>query len=204
MAPRRRASSTTAPCRPTAVPSPGPAWPWPGSGQIDGVDVERFERVSELVIFELCPLPAVGIRTTLLVKTCAQEAETIRYQVEHLVRQIGSPRAFNEVVVVVDPHDGPFPRQHHAGDRPHLDRELAALVAGGIVDHVFEGPHDGDQARRVAERWFGLSATASRSENGQPVLAFLEGIDRASGDLVFHADADLMVARPDPCFRSHR
>ncbi|KYG04946.1 hypothetical protein BE21_43800 [Sorangium cellulosum] len=167
---------------------------------IDGIDIERFERVSEFVLFELEPLPALQQRASLLIKACAQEAETILVQVEHIVRQLGSPRAFDEVVVLVDPYEGPFPREHHVGDLAQLRRNLEALDAAGIVDRVIEGPRDGDGARAIAERWFGLCATASHSENGQPVLGILDAIEQAACDLVFHADADLMVARPDARF----
>ncbi|XXY48849.1 glycosyltransferase [Sorangium sp. So ce269] len=164
---------------------------------VDGIDVERFERVSEFVVFELEPLGALQQRTSLLIKACAQESETIRAQVEHIVRQLGAPRAFDEVVVLVDPYEGPFPREHHVGDLAKLRQSLEVLDAAGIVDRVIEGPRDGERARAVAERWFGLGTAASHSENGQPVLGILEAIEQASGDLIFHADVDLMVARPD-------
>ena len=167
---------------------------------IDGVDVERFERVSEFVLFELSPLPDLGLRTSLLIKACTQEAETIRDQVEHIVRQLGAPRAFDEVVLLVDPFEGPFPREHHRSDLERLHREAATLVKQGIVDRIVLGPRDGEEARRIADRWFGVATTAAHSDNGQPLLAILNALEHAAGDLVFHADADLLIARPDPGF----
>ena len=84
---------------------------------IDGIDVERFERVSEFVLFEPRPLPALDARTTLLIKACAMEAQTIGEQIEHLpCASSGSPRAFDEVLLFLDPHHGPFRRGHCPGD----------------------------------------------------------------------------------------
>ena len=125
------------------------------------------------------------------------EAETIEQQVRHLVGALGQPRGFDEVVVVVDPFEGPFPRQHGTGDLRALRRRLQGLVADGLVDRIVEGPTDGTEVRHLATRWFGQVATSAHAKNGQAVFAMLKGLESCTGELVLHADADVMIGRPD-------
>ncbi|MCE9575754.1 MAG: glycosyltransferase [Deltaproteobacteria bacterium] len=165
---------------------------------IDGIDANRFELVSEFLVWRLAPLPHLPKKTSLLIKVCALEAATVAAQVRHLVRQLGAPRAFDEVVVVADPHPGPYPRAHTDGDLPRLMRELDRLREAQIVDRVLLGPADGDSARPINRRWFGLDSPATRATNGQPAPGILAAIEACTGDLVLQVDVDVIVARPKP------
>ncbi len=167
---------------------------------VTGIDVERFEEVGEFILFELSPLPTLRDRTSLLIKVCAMEADTVQHQVRHLVRALGTPRGFDEVVVIVDPFAGRFPRQYCAGDLAALRKHLDNLLAERIIDQVVEGPTDGDKCRAIAKRWFAHAATKAHAKNGQALLATLKGFDACTGDLVLHADADVMIGRPDAFF----
>lgn len=164
---------------------------------ISGIDVARFEDVGEFVLFELSPLERLPLRTSLVLKACAMEAETIGHQVRHLVKQLGTPRGFDEVVVVEDPFTGPFPRQYQVGDRATLRRQLDDLIRENVIDRVVEGPTDGDECRAIAGRWFDLETSRAHAKNGQATLALLHAFDECSGDIILHADADVLVGRPD-------
>lgn len=164
---------------------------------VDGIDAQRFERVSEFRIFEVRPLAPLPCRTSLLIKVCGMDAATLSPSVRHLVRQLGRPRAFSEIVVVVDPRDRGFARPHHDADLARIREELAQLRAARVVDRLVEGPCDGEHARVLAREWFGCETSHAHVANGQPALAILAGIEACSGDVVFHADVDVMIARPD-------
>jgi peptidoglycan/xylan/chitin deacetylase (PgdA/CDA1 family) len=164
---------------------------------IDGLDARRLERISEFRIFQVRALPQLSCSTSLLVKVCGMDHETLTAAVEHLTRQLGSPRAFSEVVVVVDPRSDGFARAHRPSDLPRLRMELQRLVARGVIDRIIEGPSDGAASQTIAREWFHLEATAAHSTNGQPALAFLAALAACKGDLVLHADIDVLVARPD-------
>ncbi|HMY17444.1 MAG TPA: glycosyltransferase, partial [Polyangium sp.] len=167
---------------------------------ISGVDVARFEDVGEFVLFELSPLERLPLRTSLVIKACAMEADTIGHQVRHLVKQLGTPRGFDEVVVVEDPFAGPFPRQYQVGDRATLRRHLEDLLREKVIDRVVEGPADGDDSRAIAGRWFGVETARAHAKNGQATLALLRAFEECSGDIILHADADVLVGRPDRGF----
>lgn len=165
---------------------------------ISGIDVDRFEEVGEFVLFELSLLAPLSLRTSLVIKACAMEAETIGHQVRHLVKMLESPRGFDEVVVVVDPFAGPFPRQYQRGDLPALLENLDGLVQENVIDRIVNGPSDGDECRAISANWFGVETTRAHAHNGQATLALLRAFELCSGGIILHVDADVLVGRPDP------
>lgn len=167
---------------------------------IGGYDVERLERAPEFMIFELAPLPVLQVRTSLLIKLCAMESETALQQVRHLERQLGRPRAFDEIVLLIDPHEGPFPRAHSTADLSRLRQVADRLQAEGIVDRIIDGFVDGAAAAQAARHWTGIDAYRAHCGNGQPATAILAAIEACRGDYILHTDADVLVARPDSSF----
>ncbi len=165
---------------------------------IHGFDAERLERVPEFLVFELSPLPLISARTTLLIKLCAMEAGTARQQVCHMERQLARPRAFDEIVLLIDPHEGPFPRAHSPPDLAGLRCVAAQLQAEGIVDRIVEGFVDGAAAAAASRQWTYGEAPAAHCANGQPATAILDALSSAKGDFILHADADVLIARPIP------
>lgn len=164
---------------------------------VDGVDVDRFEPVSEFLIFRLRPLPRTVRRTALLIKTCALESHTAVHQLRHIAEALGTPRAFDEVVAVVDPHAGPFPRSYGAPNMAELERALEELIRAGWIHRVVWGPRDGEECERIGSRWFGRPATRAHAANGQATLALLSAFDDIDAELALHVDADVMIARRD-------
>lgn len=167
---------------------------------VGGFDAQRLERAPEFLVFELEPLPQLEMRTSLLIKLCAMEAETALHQVRHLERQLGRPRAFDEIVLLIDPHEGPFPRAHSPADLSGLERAVARLQDEGIVDRVMTGFTDGAAAAQAARHWAICEAPRAHCANGQPATAILAAIETCQGEYVLHVDADVLVARPDPSF----
>jgi peptidoglycan/xylan/chitin deacetylase (PgdA/CDA1 family) len=162
-----------------------------------GTDLDRFEKVPEFRIFELCPLPALRQRTALLIKLCAMEADSAEQQVRHLVAQLSFPRRFDEIALLIDPFKGPFPRQHTSGDILQLRAVARRLETEGVVDRVIDGLVDGERVEEAALKWTGIASRFAHSANGQPALSFLEAFTGLGAGYVLHADADVLIGRPD-------
>ena len=171
-----------------------------GRWEMPSVDLERFEPMSDHLAFELRPLAPLPGEVTLLVKACAMEADTLDVQVPHLVSQLEEPRAFAERILIVDPHEGPFLRQHARGDLGRLCKAARQLLGDGWIDRIVEGPADGESAAALHRRWFGIAAARTHTTTGAPVSATLAGFEACRTRYVLHADADVMVGRLD---RSH-
>lgn len=158
-------------------------------------EFERFETVSDLLIFELVPaaLPQVG----LLVKACAMDAHTLEEQVRALLNALEGPSGFAEVVLTLDRRTSGFPRAHVPGDLSLLRTAAERLRAAGEVDRIVEVPEDAEALRALNRRWFGLDLPATHTATGAATAAFLTGFDSCKTRYVLHADADMMVGRPD-------
>ena len=159
------------------------------------VDLERFEPISDHLAFELRPLPPLPGEVTLLVKACAMEADTLEVQVPHLVSQLEGPRAFAERVLVVDPREDGFLRQHTRGSLRDLRNAARRLVEAGWLDRIVEGPGDGEAAAALHRRWFGVPAPRAHAATGAQVASTLAGFDACRTRYVLHVDADVMVGR---------
>ncbi len=162
---------------------------------VDGLDVRRFEMLAEFRLFRLRPLPDALARTSLVIKACAMDAPLLLDFVVHQVNQLGQPRAFDEVVVALDPFAGPYPRSWHHGNLKDVEDILQGLQRDGVVDRVVYGPLDG-AAGELAQRWFGLDHNGAHVANGQPALGFLQAVESCRGDIVLHVDADVLIGRP--------
>ncbi|KXZ45448.1 hypothetical protein GPECTOR_54g189 [Gonium pectorale] len=140
-------------------------------------------------------------RVGLLIKACALDHERIRQQVLHLTSQLTDPELpFAVVAVAMDPHPGPFARQHCPPDATALLRELRLLQRLGVIDEVLRGsPAGSPEVLALNERWFGLrGCAASHSAEGSPTSSALQALEllhsaRHACDLVLQVDCDMVV-----------
>ncbi len=144
-------------------------------------------------------IPAAG-RTrrgdvTLLVKTCAMDADTLRLQAIHIVDQLVGPGDFAERVLLVDPFSGPFVRQHTTGDLPRVLETAEALVQLGVFDRILVAPLDAATVSAINRRWFDVDCADSRSVEGVPVAPQLWGFEQVTTRYVLQADIDVLIGR---------
>ena len=165
--------------------------------ELDGTDTRSILPASDHLVFRLSPAPPDAPRVSLLIKTCLMEWRVIERLVRHQVRQLEVPLAFVEKVVVVDPSEGPFPRQYERPDRKSHRAAMGRLLQDGVVDRVVYAPTDPEAIRSTYRRWFGSESVETHSANGQQLFATLFGFDSCSGDYVLQMDSDLLIARAD-------
>lgn len=162
------------------------------------VDLDRFEPASDFLVLLLRPAPVGGPKTSLLIRTCAMEWQTIEEQVRHIVGQLEQPRAFCERLVVVDTRTGGFTRQYAPANVRAHQAALARLVRVGWLDRVVQLPEGPEEITSLHERWFGIAAHLAHTPLGAPVAATVFGIEACRGDHVLMVDADLLIGRLDP------
>ena len=161
------------------------------------IDFDRFEPIASQLVLELEPLPYLP-PVSLMIKVCAMEASTLQAQVKHLVRQLETPRAFAERVLVIDQRETGFARQYAAGDLVEVENSARTLRHEGWIDRVVKAPIGKAASTAINEQWFGLSSTQSHAENGAQVAATLAGFSDIRTRYVLHADSDCLVGRQDP------
>jgi hypothetical protein len=137
---------------------------------------------------------------SLLIKACAMDSRTVEAQVTHLIQQFVGPSDFAERVLAIDPHEGPFVRQHSAGDLDALLASAHTLLAKGVIDRVLVCPADSTSVRTLNTAWFGLESSDSRTCDGIPVAPQLWAFEQITTRYVLQCDVDIIVGRRD---RSH-
>ena len=165
--------------------------------EFDGTDTRSILPASDHLVFRLSPAPLDGPRVSLLIKTCLMEWRVIERLVRHQVGQLESPLVFVEKVVVVDPSEGPFPRQYdHPNPKAHRTA-MERLLQDGVVDRVVYAPMDPEVIRSTYRKWFDVESVETHSANGQQLFATLFGFDSCTGDYVLQMDSDLLITRED-------
>lgn len=145
-----------------------------------------------------CPPPAtVEASVSLLIKACAMDAASLRGQVRHIVSQLESPRRFAERLLVLDPFQGPFLRQHCPGDWHCLLKTAERLRAEGWLDRVLVAPDSPEEIAGIHQRWFELCAAHSHCIRGIPVAPQVWGFDQVRTRFVLQCDIDILVGRRD-------
>lgn len=132
---------------------------------------------------------------TLLIKASPIEWETIEFQIRHIVKQLNSPKQFNEVVVLADKHEGPFLRQYAEPDYEKLMSVLEELHAEGIIDRIIIAPSDESTVKSTYEKWFGVQSSNTHAENGQHIHTTLFGFDQCNTEYVLQLDSDCIIVR---------
>ncbi|MBU1239997.1 glycosyltransferase [Myxococcota bacterium] len=161
------------------------------------VDFERFEPSSDFLFLTLHPLPQQNFTTSLMIKTCTMEHESIQAQVRHIVSQLETPNCFHERVLVVDSKQCCFLRGYTDTNAAAHREAVENLVASGLVDRVVEGPTDPSEIHDLYQRWFGIEANDTHAVNGAQVASTLAGFEACKGDYILQVDSDVIIARTD-------
>ncbi|GAW35002.1 tellurite resistance protein TehB [Roseovarius sp. A-2] len=161
----------------------------------DCIEFERFETVSDLLVFEL--EAAERPQVSLLVKACAMDAEALEIQLRDLLVATEEPGGFREVVLTLDCRESKFLRPHATGDLAALRRTAERMRREGLIDHIVEPPTTESALRALNRRWFGLDLAVTHSAGGAATAALLAGFEACATPWVLHADIDMMIARRD-------
>jgi len=135
---------------------------------------------------------------TLLLKVCPMDAAVAEGQARHIVDQLGAAVVFRERVLLVDPYEGPYVRQHTEGDLPALRCVAERLLADGVVDRVLEAPLAERDVLAVNRRWFDLEIPEARTPLGVPVAPQLWGFEQITTRYLLQCDIDVLIGRRVP------
>lgn len=146
---------------------------------------------------ELVPLRREQ-QVTLLIKSCAQDADLLAEQVKHIVTQLTYPAEFFCKVLLIDPYTGPFLRQYTAGDLHRVQVIAQTLQDEGVIDEVWLAPTTETDIRATYHRWFDRDdIVASHTSICAPLFSQLWAFDQVRTPYVFQCDVDTLVGRRD-------
>ncbi|WP_375177782.1 glycosyltransferase family A protein [Marinobacter mobilis] len=133
---------------------------------------------------------------TLLVKCCAQDADGLYEQVEHIVTQLSFPITFAKIVLLVDGYVGPFLRQYAEPDLKSVLGQAATLKAAGLIHEVLTPPGDAESIRAIYRQWFGESeAKYTHTINNAPLYPQVWAFSEIQTRYVLQCDCDVLIGR---------
>jgi len=152
--------------------------------------------VPEAIIVGYKKLQPLQDKVSLLIKTCAQDVETIEQNIKHIVRQLSCPNIFHEVIVSIDSKKDNFIRQFtENADFEKVINIVDTLKKEGVIDRYFI--FNPDYTERINWDWFGLSTNHTHSSSNVPISSQLYAFEQCSGDYIFQMDSDVMIGRRD-------
>lgn len=135
---------------------------------------------------------------TLMLKACAQDWKSVERQTMHIAGELRDVAQFRKVVLLIDPHEGPFLRQYCQGNGPALRDACAQLMQRCWIDEVWVADHSPDVVVRTYTRWFGKAQTVhTHTQAGAPLFSQLWGFDQVETRYVLQADVDVLVSLTD-------
>lgn len=143
-------------------------------------------------------LKHVNLDVTLLIKACAQDADTLIVQVRHIVGTLACDRQFGKVVLLLDSFKGPFLRQYCGGDFDSLVLNAQVLLDEKWIDQIVVAPSESGVIERTYQSWFGIDEVwSSHTSIGAPLFAQLWAFDQIDTPFVLQCDVDVFVGRKD-------
>lgn len=135
-------------------------------------------------------------KISLLIKTCAQDVQTIEANIKHIVRQLSYPNSFYEVVVSIDTKQSDFARQFT--DNADL-KKLIDIVENLQQKHVIDRfiIYDASETIRINKEWFNIKTSQTHSTTNIPISSQLYAFEKCEGDYVLQMDSDVLIGRLD-------
>lgn len=144
---------------------------------------------------------AIAVRTedtSLLIKACAQDAEILESQVQHIVSQLSYPQSFSRVQLLLDTYAGPFLRQYAKSDLPGLIKIANKLQKDGWIDEILYAPDNHQSIAETYLSWFGHSETVqSHTSSNAPLFSQIWAFDQSPTRYLLQCDCDVLVGRKD-------
>lgn len=135
---------------------------------------------------------------SLLIKCCAQDAKHLLQQITHIVTQLNYPAAFKEVLLLVDPYQGPFLREYDSSDYELLLENTAVLKRMGIIHQVIIAPEDNETIQSTYQAWFNNRAiTHTHTIRNAPLFPQIWAFDQVKTPYVLQCDSDILIGRKD-------
>ena len=161
------------------------------SYETNGINTDNAMAIGEHLVF-VCQKIGEYVQMkdlSLLIKTCAMDANAIYNNIRHIVSQLEYGCSFKERIVCVDEARELRTRAYTEDDFEKLLQELKRARTNGLIDRIVL-PEEFDHT--VYQKYFGKIEANPHSRNGQPLLMTLNGFECVQTSYVFQTDCDIL------------
>lgn len=156
--------------------------------ETEGVNADTLNPIGEHLVFDVVNRGMHSLtECTLMIKTCPMDYEIVIPCIKQIIHNLEKGCRFKTRLVSVDLFDGERNRRYSNDDKSMLLENLQYLKDNGMIDEVVLS-----DSHAVYTEWFGENSEHSHSENGQQLLATLNGFENVDTQYVFQTDIDIL------------
>ena len=147
-------------------------------------------------------LPQTNHSTSLLIKSCIQDAPFLFSSVKHIVTQLSYAEQFVERVLLLELYKtDDFLRQYSTeGTRDMLLTVANQLLAAGFIDKIIIAPEEPETIEDINCRWFATATTHTHTRDKIPVTSQVFAFEEMTGDYILQMDCDAIIGVRDKSF----
>jgi len=183
--------------RPTSIPQED------SLASLDGFKEFYSELITQLhPLFEEYP-PSLSTQeqhndTTLLIKSCAQDADGFYEQICHIVTQLEYPKRFAKKLLLIDLFNGPFLRQYARPNLTSVLEQAKRLEAEGVIDQVISAPSTTEEILKTYNNWFNtIDVKETHTTSNAPLYNQIWAFEQIETRYVLQCDCDVLIGRQD-------
>jgi Radical SAM superfamily len=141
-------------------------------------------------------------KTSLLIKSCIQDAPFLYKCVDHIITQLSCAEQFVEKVLLLDLYKtDDFLRQYSKeGTREMLIRVANQLLSAGFIDRILIAPEQPGKIEEINFRWFATATTNTHTKDRIPVTSQVFAFEEMRGDYILQMDCDVIIGVRDKAF----
>lgn len=156
--------------------------------ETDGVSADTLNPISEHMVFDVINNGCVYLSDcTLMIKVCSMDHEIATTCIKQIIDNLENGCLFHKKIVSVDLSDEDRNRRYSDDDKERLLDELCYLKNHGTIDEIVI---DNDHKNYL--KWFGQDSSYEHCENGQQLLATINGFETVETRYVFQTDIDIL------------
>ena len=156
--------------------------------ETNGVNTNTMNPISEHLVFDVIHKDISILKDcTLMIKVCPMDYEIVIPSIKQIVSNLENGSKFFKRIVSVDLSTEERVRRYSDDNKNELLKRLTFLKTNGTIDEIItEENHD------EYTKWFGCDSVFSHCENGQQLLATINGFKAVKTRYVFQTDIDIL------------
>lgn len=164
--------------------------------ETDGVNTETLNPISEHLVFDVISKGNVELSDcTLMIKVCPMDFEIAKPCIKQIIENLENGCVFNKRIVSVDLSEEERSRRYSDDDKEKLLHDLNYLKNNGTIDEIVINNNHMHYLK-----WFDQDSSFEHCENGQQLLATINGFESIKTHYVFQTDIDILYKSKEGSF----
>lgn len=156
--------------------------------ETNGVNADTLNSIGEHLVFDVINKGVHKLNDcTLLIKTCPMDYQIVIPCIRQIVSNLEKGSLFSKIIISVDLSKEDRARRFSNDDERKLMESLYFLKSNGTIDEIVTTLN-----HQAYKQYFGDDSKFAHTENGQQLLATLNGFSKIKTRYVFQTDIDIL------------